>query len=105
MNFAALHPYRPLLLVAAILGFVVFNLPYLYFAFLQPEVQSAALANGVALVFMGEALFLLLLFALLMGLLGLKRPGWLFFVAMSILGSMAFSVPLQLYLWAGKDQS
>lgn len=105
MNFTALRPYRPLLLIAALLGFVVFNLPYLYFAILQPEVQRAALGNGIALVFMGEALYLLLLFALLMGLLGLKRPGWLFFIAMSLLGSLAFSVPLQLYLWAGKESN
>jgi len=30
--------------------------------------------------------------------MGWEKPGWRFFIVMSLLGSLAFSIPLQLYL-------
>jgi membrane protein implicated in regulation of membrane protease activity len=56
------------------------------------------MGNGMALVFIGEAFLLMLFLAVLISKLGWQRPGWQFFIVMSLLGSLAFSIPLQLYL-------
>lgn len=94
---SVLQSLRPLLLAVAIIGFCCVNLPFLYYAFIERDVYDAAMDNGMALVFMGEAFFLMLFFAFIIARLK-WRPGWIFFIAMSLLGSMAFSIPLQLYL-------
>lgn len=99
MNLEKLRPLRPFFLVAAIVGFALVNGAFLYYAFIDHETYEAAMSNGLALVFMGEAFLLMFFFAFLIARLGLKRPGWVFFIAMSLIGSMAFSIPLQLYLW------
>lgn len=98
-NLDVLRPLRPLFLVLAILGFCLINLPFLYFALIDRTTYSEATSNGMALVFMGEAFLLLAFFAFVIAKLGWNRPGWLFFIAMSLIGSLAFSVPLQLFLW------
>ena len=97
MNLDAMRPLRPLLLAAAIVGFVAINCPFLYFAFIDKAVYAEAMSNGLALVFIGEAFLLMFLIAFLIARTGC-RPGWFFFIAMSLLGSLAFSIPLQLYL-------
>ena len=102
MNISTLQPLRRFFLVLSVLGFVLFNLPFLYFAFIEKEVYAAAMSNGVALVFFGEAVVLLLLFAFLIARLQMKKPGWFVFILLSLLGSMAFSVPLYLYLYSGR---
>ena len=58
-----------------------------------------------ALVFIGEAFLLLAFFLFIIAKMGWKKPGWIFFVCMSLLGSLAFSVPLQLYLMSKPDKS
>ena len=98
MNLEKLKPIRPLLLVAAIFGFLVINGPFLYFALIEKETYSEATNNGMALVFMGEAFLLMFFLAYIIARIGWKKPGWIFFIAMSLLGSLAFSIPLQLYL-------
>ncbi|MGF1656047.1 MAG: hypothetical protein ACFCU3_03615, partial [Verrucomicrobiales bacterium] len=98
MNLEKLVPLRPFLLITAIFGFLVVNGPFLYFALVARDVFSQAMSNGMALVFIGEAFLLVAFFAFLIAKMGWKRPGWIFFVAMSLLGSLAFSLPLQLYL-------
>jgi len=98
MKTHALQELRPVLLLAALLGLVCINGPFLYFAVIDRETYAAAMDNGLALAFIAEALLLTALFAFLIARMGMKRPGWLFFVGMSLLGSLAFSVPLQLYL-------
>lgn len=70
MNLARLQPIRPLLLVLAILGFCLVNLPFLYFAFIERETYAAAMRNGMALVFIGEALALMCFFAFLIAKMG-----------------------------------
>jgi hypothetical protein len=98
MNIEKLREIRPILLVSAILGFLFINCPFLYFALIEREVYAAGMKNGLALVFIGEAFLLLAFLAFIIAKLGLKKPGWGFFILMSILGSLAFSIPLQLYL-------
>jgi len=97
MKTRALLELRPLLLLAALLGLVFINGPFLYFTLIDRETYDAAMRNGMALAFIAEALLLTALFAFLIARMGMK-PGWLFFVGMSLAGSLAFSVPLQLYL-------
>lgn len=99
MNLDKLVPYRPLLLGLAILGFCLINLPFLYFTFFVPGTYAAAMSNGIAVVFMGEAMLLMVFFAWLFAKCAPPRPGWLFFIAMSLLGGLAFSIPLQLWRW------
>jgi len=98
MKKEELTEIRPLLLAAAILGFLLINCPFLYYAFIATDVYAEGMKNGLALVFISEALVLLVFFAVIIAKMGWKRPGWVFFVVMSILGSLAFSIPFQLYL-------
>jgi hypothetical protein len=100
MNLEKLVPLRPLLLVLSILGFLLINCPFLYFTLMVEGAYAEAMGNGIALVFMGEAFLLLGFFAFLIAKLGGRSPGWLFFVGMSLLGGLAFSIPLQLWLWS-----
>ena len=94
-----LSPFqRGLLLVFAIAGFVIPNGIFIYHLITDFSVVSAAHANPVAAAFISEAIFLMLLLTWL-----LKRalPGsrhWLGFLAASMIGSLAFSVPLFLFL-------
>ncbi|MDQ8204367.1 hypothetical protein [Pelagicoccus sp. SDUM812003] len=98
MTLEKLKTIRPALLALAILGFLGINVPFLYFALFRPDVYAESMGNGIALVFMGEAFLLMLFFAYLIARFGWRKPGWVFFVVMSLLGSMAFSIPFQLYL-------
>ena len=100
-----LRKFRPLLLIAAILGFLLINCPFLYYALIAKDVYFEGMRNGLALVFIGEAFLLLAFFAFIIAKMGWKKPGWIFFVCMSLLGSLAFSVPLQLYLMSKPDKS
>ena len=69
---------------------------FLYGLFVRPELHEAAVRNPVALTFMVEAILLMLLLAWLFHRWRLTRIHWLGFVALSMLGSLAFAVPLAL---------
>lgn len=90
------------LLALSIFGFVVPNGLFLYHSLVASAAYHAALANPVALVFIGEAFLLMLLFAWLIHRQGFRSPGWVAFIVMSMVGSMAFSVPAFLYLVSRK---
>lgn len=85
----------------AVFGLLVPNGVFIYFFATDPALLRAALTNPLSLVFILEAIFLMFLFAWLVGRMGLRRPSGLAFVMMSLVGSLAFSVPAVLYL-AGK---
>lgn len=97
--------YKNTFLVISIIGFAVINLPFLYYAFIGRDVYTQAMGNGMALLFMSEAFLLMFFIAFLIAKMKMKKPGWEFFIAMSILGSLAFSIPFQLYLIARKNES
>ena len=97
--------YKTTFLIISIIGFVVINLPFLYYALVEREVYSQAMSNGMALVFMSEAFLLMFFIAFLIAKTKMKKPGWIFFIVMSLLGSLAFSIPFQLYLIARKNES
>ena len=84
------------LLGLAIFGFLVPNGCFVYFALTRPDLVEAAIRNPVAMVFMGEALLLMFLFAWLLKRAGTTSPGPWVFIALSLIGSLAFSVPLTL---------
>jgi len=95
---------RIALAVVAVLGLVGVNGVYLYYALLQPAVLGAAMANPIALAFMGEAFFLLVVLAYLLRKWGVLRLGWGWFIVLSLLGSMMFALPVVL-LWRRRDGS
>jgi len=100
-----LSRYRSLLYVIAAVGFFGLNGVFLFYALLRPEVMAATLQNPVSLVFILEAFLMTGLFAWLVATLGWKKPGWLAFVVLSIVGSLAFSVPAFLLLHLRKQQA
>lgn len=93
------------LLVLAIFGFIVPNGCFLYYSLTAPAIVSAALNNPVSLAFIAEAFLLMFLLAWLIRQSGYRSPGWLAFIVMSLVGSMAFSVPAFLYFASRKKRS
>ena len=81
----------------AVFGFVVVNGAFLY-GLLTPGVLAEALANPVALAFMVEAMLLLGALAYLLTKWRVSRLSWVWFIVLSMLGSMAFALPIVL-LW------
>lgn len=96
--------YKPVLWLLSALGLFGLNGVFLYYALFRPDVMASAHQNPVSLVFIVEAFFLVAFGAWVIAKLGLKRPGWLAFVIMSIIGSLAFSVPFFLLLHIRKRE-
>ena len=97
--------YKTAFLILSIIGFVVINIPFLYYTLIVREVYSQAINNEIALLFMSEAFLLMFFIAFLIAKMNMKKPGWLFFIVISLLGSLAFSIPFQLYLIARKHEA
>ena len=89
---------RPALWALALVGLLGLNGVFVYYLLVRPDVVAAAQQNPVSLVFMAEAFVLVGFGAWTIARLGLRRPGWLAFVVLSVVGSLAFSVPAFL-LW------
>lgn len=98
-----LKKLRTFFLIASIIGFLTINVPFLYFALIDQGVYQEAMNNGMALLFISEAFLLMFFIAFLIAKSGMKKPGWVFFICMSILGSLAFSIPFQIYLTLRKE--
>ena len=81
--------------VLGIFGLVGINGAFGY-GLLHPDVLEAALRNPVAAAFMVEALVLVGVFAYLLGKWGVSRLKWGWFVFLSLLGSLAFAIPVVL---------
>lgn len=88
---------RSILVLVALSGLLGVNGAFLY-GMLQPGVVKATLGNPLALAFIAEAFVLMILLAYLLGKWGVARLSWTWFVALSLLGSMAFALPVVL-LW------
>jgi hypothetical protein len=88
------RPHTPLLWTLALAGLLGINTAFLYGAVLRPEHVAPALTNPIALAFVVEALVLTAFGAWVVWLLGFRRPGPVTFVVLSLVGSLAFSVPL-----------
>ena len=85
----------------AVVGFVLVNGAFVY-GILRPGVLQEALANPIALAFMAEAMLLMGAFAYLLVRWQVSRLSWVWFVVLSMLGSMAFALPVVL-LWPGRE--
>jgi hypothetical protein len=83
--------------VAAI-GVVVLNTAFIYGLVVRPEMINAALSNPLSAAFIVESLLLMCVFAYLLTKWGVSRLHWGWFVALSLLGSMALALPVVL-LW------
>lgn len=88
---------RWMLTLVALSGLVGMNGVFLY-GMTQPELVEATLANPLALAFVVEAFVLMGVLAYLMAKWGVTRLRWPWFVGLSLLGSMAFALPVVL-LW------
>ena len=88
---------RSWLTVLAVVGFVVLNGAFVY-GLLTPGVLRGALTNPIALAFIVEALVMVGVLAYLLARWGVSRRSWIWFVALSLLGGMAFALPVVL-LW------
>lgn len=85
------------MLAIAIIGLLGPNGLYLYFSLTQPELNSAAISNPIALAFMIEAIMLvaIFLFWVYQRTRSWKQVATYFVLTMC--GSLAFSFPLFLY--------
>ena len=79
-----------------VFGFLVVNGAFVYGMLFQPDTLTTAWTNPLAAAFMVEALVLVGVFAYLFERWGVSRLGWGWFVFLSLLGSMAFAIPIVL---------
>ncbi len=81
----------------AVFGFLTVNGAFVYGLF-RPGALAEAMSNPIAMAFMGEALVLVGVIAYLLTKWRVSRMSWRWFVILSLLGSMAFALPVVL-LW------
>ena len=80
------------------IGLLGINGVFLWVLAARPDAMREALANPLALAFMAEATLLVVTLAWLFRKWGLTRLGWGWFVALSLIGSLAFAIPVALLL-------
>jgi len=86
----------------AIVGAAGLNTAFVYGLVVQPELLAQAMSNPVSLAFIIESLLLMCAFAYLLNKWGVSRLQWGWFVALSLLGSMALALPVVL-LWRKRN--
>ncbi len=79
-----------------VFGFLVVNGAFAYGLLFQPNALRDALTNPLAAAFIVEAMVLVGVFAYLFERWRVSRLGWGWFVFLSLLGSMAFAIPVVL---------
>jgi hypothetical protein len=89
---------RAWLWILSVIGFVGLNGVFVYGLLRRSDDLISAMTNPVAAAFMVEALVLTGVFAYLLAKWGVSRLHWGWFVALSLVGGMAFALPVVL-LW------
>jgi hypothetical protein len=84
--------------VLAAFGFVAVNGAFMYGVFVRPDILAAAQSNPLSMAFVVEALVLMVVLAHLLPKWGVTQMSWGWFVVLSLVGSLAFSLPIAL-LW------
>lgn len=84
--------------VLAVFGLAAVNGAFVYGLLFEPRTLAEAMSNPIAAAFIAEALVLVGVFAYLFSKWRVSRLSWLWFVLLSLLGSMAFALPVVL-LW------
>ena len=79
-----------------VFGFLAVNGAFVYGLLFQPDALTAAMTNPLAAAFIAEALVLVGVLAYLFERWGVSRLGWGWFVFLSLLGSIAFAIPVVL---------
>jgi len=87
---------RVWLATLGVFGFLAVNGAFAYGLMFRPDALTSALTNPLAAAFIVEALVLVGVFAYLFERWGVSRLGWGWFVFLSLLGSMAFAIPVVL---------
>jgi hypothetical protein len=87
----------------AVFGFVGVNGAFVYALLVRPDALAAAMANPIAAAFMVEALLLVGVLAYLLGRWGVSRLSWVWFVLLSLVGSLACALPVVLLWPRGRD--
>lgn len=85
-------------------GLSVVNGAFIYGMLFHPNAALNALTNPIALAFIVEALVLMGVLAYLLAKWRVTRLHWGWFVGLSLLGSMAFALPIVL-LWSRRAQA
>jgi hypothetical protein len=80
----------------AAFGLLGVNGVFLWTLFARPEIMREALANPITIAYSVEALALVAALAWLLRKWGVSRVGWGWFVGLSLLGSLAFAIPVAL---------
>ncbi len=86
------------LMALAAVGLLGINGAFLWSLYAGPGTIDATLSNPLALAFVIEAMLLVVTLAWLFRKLGLTRLGWGWFIALSLIGSLAFAIPVALLL-------
>jgi hypothetical protein len=79
-------------------GFVILNIAFGYGLFFKQDALFDALKNPISPAFFAEALLLMGAFAYLLTKWQVAKLHWIWFLVLSLLGSMAFALPIVL-LW------
>ena len=91
------------LIALGVVGIVALNTVFVYALVFQPDLVVQAHTNPVSAVFIAEAFLLMVFFAYFLRKWGVARLGWGWFVVLSLLGSMAFAIPVVL-LWRKRNR-
>jgi hypothetical protein len=91
---------RICLLTIAVVGFAGLNGVFVWALLARPELVWTAFENPIAAVFIAEAFVMVGLLAYLLTRWRMSTVHWGWFVFFSILGGLAFAVPVVL-LWRG----
>ena len=91
---------RLALWIFSLIGLVGINGLFLYAVMSTPVSSLGVGINPAALAFIIEAFVLLGLLCFLIRVYELRNPGWVGFLVLSLVGSLAFSVPVSVLLWS-----
>lgn len=98
-NMRIRKKHRVVLWCVSAIGLFGINGVFFYSVIFKPELIEEAIGNIYAMVFIVEAFLLLSLLCFLIAIAKLKKPNWVGFLALSLIGSLAFSIPLSILLW------
>ena len=88
------------LLLIALFGFVVPNGLFVYWLLFEYVDLASVLANHLAVAFMLDALLAVVLMSYLFAIRPLGPVRWPWFVVLSFLGGLGFSIPC--YVWLNR---
>ena len=101
-NITLTNSQKIILWCFSIAGLFIVNGLFLYTLFFKVELIGNAQQNLYSLAFILEVILLLPLFCFLIYVAKLKSPGWIGFLILSILGSLAFSIPFSILMWQNR---